>query len=298
MRLLRSRKRVWLALLVVGITVFLIGSWQMGNHLIRPVPCQVGDPPHAFPSETVQIPSESGSTLIGWLARSKEHRGVVILLHLVYGNRWAMVTRAEFLHAAGYSVLLFDFQAHGESPGTHPTFGHLEGKDVIAAIRFVKEQFPGQPVGVIGWSLGGAAALLAQQPLGVDAVVLEAVYPTIQEAVVDRIRIRLGPLAPLIAPAILVQLKPRLGISPDQLRPIDRIAKLGAPILIIAGSKDQHTTLAESERMYATAREPKELWVIDGAYHVDFHQYAWSEYEKRVLDFFGKHLGSVKSLLQ
>jgi len=52
--------------------------------------------------------------------------GTIVLMHGVRANRLSMVRRAEMLHRAGYSVLLFDFQAHGESPGSHITMGYLE----------------------------------------------------------------------------------------------------------------------------------------------------------------------------
>ena len=49
-----------------------------------------------------------------------------------------MVPRARLLAAAGFSVLLFDFQAHGESTGDRITFGRLEGLDARAAVAFVR----------------------------------------------------------------------------------------------------------------------------------------------------------------
>jgi pimeloyl-ACP methyl ester carboxylesterase len=75
------------------------------------------------------------------------------------------------LHAHGFAVLLFDFQAHGESPGRRITFGHLEAMDAAAALDFLEQRLPRERVGAIGASLGGAAAVLADPPLRVDALV-------------------------------------------------------------------------------------------------------------------------------
>jgi fermentation-respiration switch protein FrsA (DUF1100 family) len=137
--------------------------------------------------------------------------------------------------------------------------------------------------------------LIGPQPVGFDAVVLEAVYPTVAEAVKDRIRIRLGPLAGFLAPALLWQLQPRLGFSPSDLRPIDGIAQIGAPVLIVAGREDRHTPLAESQRLFDAARQPKEIWCVPGAAHVDLHNHARPEYERRVLAFFDAYLrGSTR----
>jgi uncharacterized protein len=94
----------------------------------------------------------------------------------------------------------------------------------------------GRRVGVIGCSLGGASLLLAPQPSGFDAVVLEAVFPRITRAVENRIRLFVGPLAPLLTPLLLMQMKPRLHLSTSDLEPIKSIRRLGAPVLVAAGS--------------------------------------------------------------
>jgi len=87
-------------------------------------------------------------------------QGAIVLMHGVWSNRRTMVQRARVLHEHGFAVLLFDFQAEGESPGKHITFGHLEGLDAAAAVAFARQRLPGERVGAIGVSLGGAAALL------------------------------------------------------------------------------------------------------------------------------------------
>jgi uncharacterized protein len=198
--------------------------------------------------------------------------------------------RARFLRNAGYAVLLFDFQAHGESVGQHITFGYLESRDAQAAVDFLRATVPGEKIGVIGVSLGGAAATLATPPLKVDAIILEMVYPTIEEAIGDRLAIRLGGWSRALVPLLSWQLKPRLGISPGALHPIDRVGSITASKLFIAGAEDRHTTIAESRAPFAAAAAPKELWVIDHAGHEDLHAFARAAYEERVLAFFDRTL--------
>ena len=168
------------------------------------------------------------------------------MLHGVRATRLSMLARARFLHRDGFSVLLCDFQAHGESTGRHVTFGYLESCDAQSEVAFIHRAAPGEKVGVIGTSLGGAAALLATPPLPVDAMVLESVYPTIEEAVTDRLTSRLGSWAGAFAPLLIVQLRPRLGFGPERLRPIDRVAGIRVPKLFIAGTEDRSTTIGES----------------------------------------------------
>ncbi len=195
-----------------------------------------------------------------------------------------------FLNQAGYTVLLFDFQAHGESAGRRITVGHLESLDAQSAVEFVKKSCLGEKVGVIGLSMGGAASVLASPPLEVDAMVLELVYPDISRATANRLERFLGGWARSLTPLLVWQLKPRLGIDERALRPVDRVGSIKAPKLFIAGAKDRHTKLAESQELFDAASEPKEYWVVEEAAHVDVHLMVKDEYESRVLDFFKKHL--------
>jgi len=201
-----------------------------------------------------------------------------------------MLDRARFLSQAGYSVLLFDFQAHGESTGKHITFGYLESEDAAAAIAYLKQVAPGERIGVIGVSMGGAAATLAAPPLSINALVLEMVYPTIKEAVDDRLTMRLGGWARVLTPLLLLQSRAQLGFSSNNLRPIDHVGQLTFPKLFIAGANDRHTTLDESRRLFEAASSPKDFWVVPGAAHVDLHGASKVEYEQRVLEFLRSNL--------
>jgi fermentation-respiration switch protein FrsA (DUF1100 family) len=139
-------------------------------------------------------------------------------------------------------------------------------------------------------SMGGAASLLPEEPLSAQAFVLEQVYPTIDAALSNRLRLHLGIFASAFAPLLRAQMAPRLGVSPKSLRPIDRIGSVRAPILLIAGSADRHTTLAESQALFERALQPKEFWVVQGAAHVDLYAFAPREYAARVLGFFRRWL--------
>jgi fermentation-respiration switch protein FrsA (DUF1100 family) len=288
------RWSIYLFALVGLVTIggLSIAFWQGGN-LAAPAHRVVGAPPGDLDATAVVIPSRSGAKLRGWLVLGRPGRGGVVLLHGVRSDRRSMVERARFLNAGGYSVLLFDFQAHGESSGEAITFGYLEGRDVQAAVAFMSARLPGEPLAVIGVSLGGAAALLSPKPLEVDAVVLEAVFTDIESAVSNRLRLRFGAMGEWVAPVMLMQLRWRLGIASRALRPLDKIAALACPIFIINGENDQRTTLVDSLRLYTAAKVPKLFWMVPEASHVDLHRFAREAYEARVLSFLEQHLRAV-----
>jgi len=262
--------------------------WGAGSFFSRPTNHSVGALPAHLQGRDVEFESGSGSKLRGWLIPGRS--GAVVLMHGFRVDRRQMLGRASFLSEAGYGVLLFDFQAHGESPGKQITIGYLESRDAQAAVEFMKKSCPGEKLGVIGLSMGGAAAALASPALEVDAMVLEEVYADIERATENRMERYLGGWARGLAQLLIMQLPLRAGIEKSALRPVDRVGAIKAPKLFIAGAKDRHTKLDESRELFAAASEPKELWVVEEAAHVDVHQMAKEEYEERVLDFFEKRL--------
>ena len=128
--------------------------------------------------------------------------------------------------------------------------------------------------------MGGASTLLSSVINSADAFILEAVYPTITEAIANRLVKRVGAVGYYLTSLFTWQIKPRLGISPEWLTPIRRMGLVQAPVMLIAGSEDRHTLLSESKRMYELAPEPKELWVIEGAGHENFADVKPAEYKE------------------
>jgi alpha-beta hydrolase superfamily lysophospholipase len=271
------------------ITFGFIASWYVAGALIAPSPAAIGDPPRELNASAFAVNSDSGSTISGWHTQPDSSNGVVVLFHGIRGSRLSMLTRARMLHDAGYSTVMIDFQAHGESPGDAIMLGHLEQHDVRATIEFARREHPNEPIGVIGVSLGGAASLLAS-PLDIDALVLESVYPNIRDAVHNRVAAQLGPLSWIPASLLLAQLQPRLGVSPAQLRPIDHMTDIDCPVCVASGTADRHTTESETRAMFSAAPSPKQLWLVDGAAHVDLLENNPIQYEQQVLGFLGRHL--------
>ena len=284
------RIRKWCALFAgVAIIVIVVAAWLVGSGLVAPANRIVGDPPADFPATSIRIQSDSGATLACWHLPLPNSNATAILLHPIRGDRRSMISRAKMLRRHGYSTLLIDFQAHGESLGQNITAGHLEKHDVNAAVEFIRNLDSNQKIAVIGRSLGGASTIFANPD--VDAIVLESVYPTVTEAIHNRIQMRMGILHHVIAPLLLIQLKPRLNVSPDQLRPIAELQNIRCPILVASGDRDEHTTIAETNRMFDAANEPKGLVIFNNAEHVDLLAYDPSKYENEIIGYVNKIIG-------
>lgn len=271
-------------ILSLGLGLLALAAWIAAGQLIAPAHRPVGAPPTDLPIRELTLSSESGAQIATWVIDHPKPRGWVVLVHGIRAKRDAMLSRARLLYQHAYSIVMIDLQAHGESSGEMICLGHREAHDVKAAVQWAKKQGTPKKIALIGTSLGGASALLGS-PLSLDALVIESVYSTVTDAVHNRVSHKVGPLHHLLSPLLLCQLRPRIGVSADQLRPIDHIAKVDCPILILSGDADRHCTADETRRMFEAAQQPKSLHLFAGAGHVDLYAYDQATWSQRVLEF-------------
>jgi pimeloyl-ACP methyl ester carboxylesterase len=214
----------------------------------------------------------------------------VLLLHGLGSSRATMFARASFLAARGHAVLAIDHRAHGESEGARISFGRDEARDVSAALSWLRAAGHAR-VAVIGFSLGGAAALLAEPPITVDAIVLEAVYVDIRDAVHARIAARAGRLLADLSAPLLVQVAAlRLAIHPSRFDVLAAAGRIRAPALLIAGERDRRAPVEAMQRLRAALPAARELLVITGADHQDFFAFDREDYAARVGAFLAETL--------
>lgn len=284
-------KRLALGVVLVLLLAILGFVGWVGDVLSRPALVAVGPAPAELHAVDVVLDTAEGETVAGWLVPGEEGKGAILLLHGVRANRMQMIERARYLRGLGYTVLLVDLPAHGQSPAKRITFGAHEARGVNAALAYLHALDPARKIGVVGVSMGAAAVVLANPKTPhLEAVVLESMYPTIEEALADRIALDHGNWAQALVPLLLWQLPLRTGVYPADLRPITAIRSLHAPLLIAAGSIDRHTTLPETRRIFEAANPPKELWIVEGAAHVDLFAFDRVSYEAHVGGFLREHL--------
>lgn len=282
--------RIAAAIIAALLGLFVAAVLWAGSYLTRPARASTGAPDPALRAQKLTIESAAGVKLSAWFVPGSSGTGAILLLHGIRANKRAMLPRAQFLNALGFSVLLVDLQAHGESEGDLISFGYREGADVSGSIRRLRELAPGERLGVLGTSMGAAALAFSDAHESLAAAVIEALYPGIEDAVANRLRLRFGSAGTWLEPLLLAQLSPRLGITPAQLRPIERVLSLRCPVLLVHGEQDRHTTIEEGGRIFAALPGPKEFYLLPGAAHVDLHGFGGKEYEQRVGDFFARHL--------
>lgn len=273
---------------LVCIVLFIAANYGAGTYLLSRANAVPSEERTGF--EEVQFTTEDNEIIYGWYKKGEIDRAGILLLHGNGENRLSMLPRAQFLNKNGFSVLLIDFRAHGKSSGKYKSFGFYEARDALAAKKFLQIEKGCAKVGVLGFSLGAAAAVLGENPLCADAYILEALYPTIQKAISNRLKLKLGLNLKPFTDLLILQLKFRLGLNAEQLSPLKQLGKITSPVLIIAGTDDLRTTQEDSHTIFSELNSPKSLWLIKGAKHEDFFSVGGLEYRKRILSFFNETL--------
>ncbi|MBV9292253.1 MAG: alpha/beta fold hydrolase [Frankiales bacterium] len=185
-------------------------------------------------------------------------------------------------------VVAFDFRGHGKSTG-HSTLGDLEVHDLAAAVAAARE-LGYQDVVTCGWSMGGSIVLRHGALIGdVDAVVsVSAVSRWFYRDTKPMRRVhwaietRAGRLLArrMLGTRITPHGWPTVPESPVEVVP--RISPI--PLLLVHGDADHYFPVEHPQALYDAAREPKELWLLEGFGHAE------SAATPELLDRIGAHL--------
>lgn len=168
------------------------------------------------------------------------------------------------------------------------TLGYRELADFLGAIDYARRRVPGTHLGVVGYSMGAAIALIgsARTP-EIEAVVADSAFATHASAVSYNIRRTLRlPALPFLWSADHL-LARRAGYRFHQVEPLCEVAKLAPrPVLFIHGKQDTMVDPKDATRLYEAARQPKELWLLPNAEHCGAYFEERASYVQKVLDFF------------
>lgn len=125
------------------------------------------------------------------------------------------------------------------------------------------------------------------------AVILEAGFDTLWNDIDHAFR-RHVYLPGWIAGALFKPLlERRLDFAVENFRPVDHIAQVSCPVLIISGDHDQSAWVGDTLALLRAARTPKDIWLVAGAGHEDLYAFAPQRYADTVLGFLTRHLPRV-----
>ncbi len=220
---------------------------------IRPPRIDVGRKPESFGlhAEEITLTAPDGTALSAWWIPGETKR-TVIFLHGYPAEKSDMLSLAAPL-APYFSLLLLDLRYFGKSGGAFSTLGLKERRDIKAALDFLKTR-GAVTIGVFGFSLGGATAILAAaEDPRIDAVATYAAFSSHRRIAHEAY----GTLGPLKYPLVfLMELWATIlfGASPASAAPEDAARGLAIPVLIIHGREDEQISFTHAKRLKESLR--------------------------------------------
>ena len=239
--------------------------------------------------EHIQVRTADNVLLDGRFFRGA-HSSLVILASGYGDTQDQMLSIAEFLHRAGFSVLTYNSRARVPSGGKYVTVGALEQNDVVSVVNYAagRSDVDANRIGILGISMGGASAILAAaKDKRIRAVVDDSGFSdaprVISTAFEHFVHLPAFPFAPITV--TIADL--RAGIDMSRVRPMDVIGEISPrPVLIIHEQGDSVALVDNSLRNFASAGQPKQLWLVPGSGHGKAQIIAKSQYQSRVTSFF------------
>ena len=247
-----------------------------------------------IPYEELTLKTAEGINLSCWLIKAQQPaRGTILYLHGVSECKIVGLLMAKKFYERGYNVFLYDSRRHGDSEGTYCTYGFYEKHDTSTIINYLlsRADIHVGKIGLFGSSMGAAVAIqVAAIDKRVAAIVAESGFATLR-TIFDDYQKRMIKLPWHYLRNIVIKRSERLAhFRANAVSPLDSVKDVHVPLFILHGTADNLIEYSYSEMLYQNTGEPKELWLVPGAKHDDMAQVGGEAYNKRILDFFERHL--------
>lgn len=242
------------------------------------------------PHNDVYIKSRDGLKLHATYFPNGNEKKVVICFHGYTSEGMKdYVALSGYYLKNGYSMLLVDERAHGQSEGEYIGFGCLDRIDALDWINFIIDKC-GNDVQILlhGTSMGGATVLMTsglELPEQVKGVISDCAF-TSPKYVFTHVMHSMYhlPAFPVIQVADIVN-KKRAGYGMDECNAAREVRKAKVPVLLIHGDSDNFVPGAMCDEIYENCASPKKKLIIKGAAHAESYYVDTETYEKALNDF-------------
>jgi len=206
-------------------------------------------------AESVRLPTSDGKTLFAWFVPvpARTPSPAVVVMHGWGANASLMLPALKPLHAAGFAVLLLDARCHGQSDDAAFTSLPLFAEDIEAGLDWLRQNplVDAQCLAVMGHSVGAGAALLcATRRPDVRAVISLSAFAHPREIMRTYLAEAHIPY-PVLGWYVMRHVQTVIGARFDDIAPLNSMARLRCPVLLVHGSDDELVPFANAQRLLA-----------------------------------------------
>ena len=218
-------------------------------------------------------------------------------------SKTGMLDIARALSQRGFGIFMFDMRGRGDSPAAISSSGYYERLDLQGASDYlVSNGADRSRIGVLGFSLGGAVALLAgSNPNNFGAIVSDSAFADLSLVLKGAMTGVKRPLA-LWFPGMKFMARALYGIDIADVSPARAIARSDTPVLVIHGEEDgvipvEHARLlgrAIGASFDEIEAGEETVWIVPGAGHTGAFRTQPKTYIDKVARIFDKHLSAPR----
>jgi fermentation-respiration switch protein FrsA (DUF1100 family) len=214
------------------------------------------------------ITTEDGVKIHGWFAPADSAIATLVISHGNGGNISYLLPLMRELQRHNLNVLMYDYRGYGRSEGSPDEEGVY--RDGRAAFDYALKLPEVDPRRIVLWgsSLGGAVAVDVATQRPAAALILESTFSSAKD----------------VARTVYPFLPARFFLR-TKLNSIEKIQKVGIPLLFIHGTNDWIIPIGLGRRLFGAAHDPKEFYEIPGAGHNDTFFVGGTEYLNRITWF-------------
>lgn len=244
------------------------------------------------PHEDVFCLSEDGLRLHATWFPYEDAKKVVICFHGYTSQGMSdYVGLSDYYRRQGFSMLLVDERAHGDSEGEYIGFGCLDRMDALGWIDWVLHRC-GEETQILlhGTSMGGATVLMTsglELPSQVKGIVSDCGFTSAKEVFTHVLHSMYHlPAFPMIQIASLVN-KKKAGYGLNECNAAKEVQKAEVPIFLIHGDADTFVPCDMCEKIYENCASEKKMLIVKGAAHAESYYKDMEAYEDALSDFIG-----------
>jgi fermentation-respiration switch protein FrsA (DUF1100 family) len=205
-------------------------------------------------AQEIVLDTADGEKVIVWYVPPKPGKPLVLYFH---GNGGSLRYRADRFGALaedGTGLVALSYRGYGGSTGSPSEAGLIA--DAEAAYAFAAARMPPQRIVVFGESLGSGVAVALAATYRIGGLVLEAPFTSAAD---------IGAAAYWFLPVRL--------LMKDPFHSDERIGKVTTPLLVLHGVRDGVVPIAQGERLFSLANEPKRFLRFAEGAHSDLDRY-------------------------
>ena len=192
-----------------------------------------------------------GATLSALHFRQQDAKGLVFFLHGNGGSLQDWLTSTELYRRTGFDLFIIDYRGYGKSTGRIESEAQLHA-DVRTAWQAIAPEYAGKKVVLYGRSLGTGLATKLATEVHADLLVLVSPYSSLRDLAREHYS--------WVPGAVL-----RYPMRTDEWLP-----KVGIPVLMLHGERDDVIGVEHSERLRAL-KPTAELVRLRDVSHNDVH---------------------------